>query len=445
MATTTTNGAGLGDLDARFRAVVAELDRVGLGELQSTCRRWRSVLDGVEAKRLAAEMAPDEDERPTRRRAAAGGARSRAAARRAARRAAAVKKNPKLVDDMNSGRLSSEQADTIADAASKSDGAAACDQGLIDAVAEAGVDAGRRIASDWLQQRADKDKTQSRHDRQHRLRRMSTYTDPHRGTDVLKLEGTTSAIEELRARIELRERQLWEADGGRDLKPGEHRRTREQRLFDAAQDILLGTTAAAQTSGRPAVVLNIDASNPEAAAEMVGVGPIPDTVAAEILARANIFINIHDIDRTSLWFGRLKRRATLTQFIALAARDKGCVLCGAHWMRCEVHHLTPWNSPAKGETNIDDLALTCSTCHHDTHAAELTIVRGANGTWTTRPAHPHEIAPRRPHNPERTRKDKRPLTIVDETAGDEGRNNNNEHQRPTKQPSGNDASDDEAA
>ncbi len=426
-------------------AAIAAFDHAPLGEVQSFCAGVRAKVDAFEAKRLAAEMAPDEDEQPTRRRAAAGGARSRAAARRTARRAAAIKKNPKLADDMDSGRLTSEQADTIADAASKSDGAAACDQGLIDAVAEAGVDAGRRIASDWLQQRADKNKTQNNHDRQHRRRRMSTYTDPHRGTDVLKLEGTTSAIEELRARIELRERQLWETDGGRDLKPTKHRRSREQRLFDAAQDILLGTAAGAQSGGKPAVVLNIDASNPQAAAEMVGVGPVPDSVAAEILARANIFINIADVDRKTLWWGRLKRRATLTQFIALAARDKGCVLCGAHWLRCEVHHLTPWNAPAKGETNIDDLALTCSTCHHDTHAAELTIARGPHGTWTTRPALPNEIAPKRPHKTERTHTDKRPLTIADNQPTRTAGPNDSEHRAPTKQPAKPESADDEAA
>jgi hypothetical protein len=178
---------------------------------------------------------------------------------------------------------------------------------------------------------------------------------------------------------------------------------------------------------------------------MVGVGPIPDTVAAEILGRADVFVNIHDIDRKSLWFGRLKRRATLTQFIALAARDKGCVLCGAHWLRCEVHHLTPWNSPAKGETNIDDLALTCSTCHHDTHAAELTIVRGPNGTWTTRPATANEIAPQRPSRPSpRARRPAPPSAPV----GDQGarrRASTQENRVPTKKPQVGDRSDDEAA
>jgi 5-methylcytosine-specific restriction endonuclease McrA len=215
-------------------------------------------------------------------------------------------------------------------------------------------------------------------------------------------------------------------------------------LFDAAQDILLGTSASS-SDGKPAVVLNIDASNPDAAAEMVGVGPIPDSVAAEILSRANIFVNIADLQGKTLWWGRLKRRATLTQFIALAARDKGCALCGAHWLRCEVHHLTPWNSPAKGETNIDDLALTCSTCHHDTHAAELTIVRGPNGTWTTRPAHPQEIAPKRPHKPERTHRDKRPLTILENAPDSDAEGQSpGETAAPTKKPTSKD-SDDEAA
>ena len=168
-------------------------------------------------------------------------------------------------------------------------------------------------------------------------------------------------------------------------------------------------------------------------------------VAAEILSRANIFVNIHDTDRTSLWFGRLKRRATLTQFIALAARDKGCVLCDAHWLRCEVHHLTPWNSPAKGETNIDDLVLACSTCHHDTHAAELTIVRGPNGTWITRPALASEIAPKRPSRPSPRARRPAPPSAPAGVQGARRRAPTQENRVPTKKPQVGDRSDDEAA
>ena len=427
---------------ATIDAAIASFEAAPLGEVQSFCAGVRAKVDAFESRRLAAEMADGDDERPVRRKAAAGGARSRAAARRAAKRAAAVKKNPGLADDMESGKLSSEQADTIADAASKSDGAAACDQGLIDAVAGAGVDAGRRIASDWLQRRADKDKVESKHQRQQRRRRMSSYVDPHRETDVLKLEGPTATMAELRDRIELRERQMWEADGGRDVARGKHRRTREQRLFDAACELLLGDGAAG-SGGRPAVVININGDNPDAAAEMAGVGPIPDTVAAEILARADIFVSITDVQNKNLWFGRVKRRATMTQFIALVARDKSCVLCGAHWLRCEVHHLTPWNAPAQGKTNIDELVLVCSSCHHDVHSAAQTIVPATATTWTTRPAHPHEIAPQRPNcHSERKRSPRTaPLAVVPEQADDRSEATN---LRPCKKPAS-ESSDDKAA
>ena len=444
MPATTEQQQPGADLDSRFRAVVAELELVPLGEMQTLCRQWRAVLDSAEAKRLAAEMRPGEDDKPTRRKAAAGGNRSRREAAKAAKRAAAVKKNPRLADDMDSGKLSSEQADTIADAASKSDGDAAVDQGLIDAVASAGVDAGRRIASDWLQKHADKDKVQSEHDRQHSQRRISTYVDAQRGTNVLKIEGSKAAIAELRNRIELRERQLWEADGGRDLARGKHKRSRDQRLFDAACDIILGAGGSG-AGGRPSAVININANDPDESAEMVGVGPIADSVATEILERANIFINIHDLSGKTLWWARAKRRATLDQFIALVARDKGCVRCRAHWLRCEVHHLTPWNAPAKGETNIDELVLVCGPCHHDTHASELTIVRDANGTWTTRPATPDEIAPKRPHAPCRPKRPDRNSQPPTGAATTSGQQPPTEITTPTKKPSTPECSDDEAA
>ena len=267
---------------------------------------------------------------------------------------------------------------------------------------------------------------------------MSTYTDPDRGTDVIKLEGPKSKIAELTARIELRERQLWEADGGRNLEPGQHRRTREQRLFDAACDILLGTSNSKTAGGRPAVVININATDTDQPAEMAGVGPIPDTVVAEILARANVYLNITDLTGRNMWWGRLKRNATINQFIALATRDKGCVQCGVHWLRCEVHHLMPWNAPGQGTTDIDNLALLCSSCHHDVHAAEQTIVRDRAGTWTTRPATPDEIAPKRPTH---KRQPATPFTVIENDAGQStSEDTATRPKKPTKRDS-----DDEAA
>jgi len=312
---------------------------------------------------------------------------------------------------MASGRLTTAKVDIIAEAAEKSDGAAALDEELITAIANAGVDAGRKIAAEWLLQRADKDKTRSEYERQRSLRAVRRYVDPNKGTHVVKLEGDSVSIDEFYRRLELRERDLYEADGGKDLPNNKHRRTYQQRMFDAAMELLEGAGSAGGSAadstgsgsgsgsagvGRPAAVINFDGNDPDAGAEMVGVGPITDEVAVGFLRRANVFVNIRDVTGTPMWFGRLRRTGSLDQFIALAARDKGCGLCGAHWLNCQMHHLMPFNAAGKGETNVDEMMLVCQSCHTDVHAHKLTIVRAANGTWTTRPALPHEIAPNGP-------------------------------------------------
>ena len=101
------------------------------------------------------------------------------------------------------------------------------------------------------------------------------------------------------------------------------------------------------------------------------------------------------------------RFATPTQFAALVARDNGCVLCGADPSRCQAHHLKPFEAEVKGKTNIDELALLCTSCHTWVHDAKQTLyylvheqigddpARGSPPTlvWRTRPATPKETAP----------------------------------------------------
>ena len=81
------------------------------------------------------------------------------------------------------------------------------------------------------------------------------------------------------------------------------------------------------------------------------------------------------------------------------------MLCGAPASRCEAHHLLPWEAPAKGETNINNLALVCEDCHHHIHDSLLTLFwtlddPDVNGhrkrRWHTRPATPDETPPPQP-------------------------------------------------
>jgi hypothetical protein len=68
--------------------------------------------------------------------------------------------------------------------------------------------------------------------------------------------------------------------------------------------------------------------------------------------------------------------------------------------RCQAHHLIPWNAPAKGTTDIDQLALQCGSCHRELHQHNHTLYRTTGHTgrivWATRPATPDETPPPRP-------------------------------------------------
>ena len=57
----------------------------------------------------------------------------------------------------------------------------------------------------------------------------------------------------------------------------------------------------------------------------------------------------------------------------------------------------PFNAPGKGKTDIEELVLVCQGCHHEIHDNNLTLEQHpVTGLWSTRPARPDEIAPRRP-------------------------------------------------
>jgi hypothetical protein len=150
---------------------------------------------------------------------------------------------------------------------------------------------------------------------------------------------------------------------------------------------------------RPTIVVGVTLDkfsglDPDQAAELIGVGPIADSVLAEYLNADAILIGaLFGRDGQPLWWGRNARFATDTQHLALIIRDKGCVRCGKHHLHCQAHHLTPWNAPAQGKTDINKLALLCGDCHRQLHADNHTLYRHHSGTWRTRPATPNETPP----------------------------------------------------
>ncbi|MBP7930413.1 MAG: DUF222 domain-containing protein [Acidimicrobiia bacterium] len=91
--------------------------------------------------------------------------------------------------------------------------------------------------------------------------------------------------------------------------------------------------------------------------------------------------------------GRRVRTATSAQRSALIQRDKHCVFpeCDRPPSWCQAHHLKPWEDG--GATDLDNMALICSSHHHLVHEGQWTLTRGPNGTWTAQPPQHHRLKP----------------------------------------------------
>lgn len=192
---------------------------------------------------------------------------------------------------------------------------------------------------------------------------------------------------------------LYVEDGGRDLPAGTHPRTNDQRLFDAAAASLSGTSngAAEGGSARPVIAVTAQAlaGTADIPAELIGTGPIPRSLLEAMACRSDFVGLVFGQRGQVLWQGRRLRFPNAAQKLALQARDKGCVLCGAAVAQCEAHHIIPFNAPAQGATDIDNLVLVCRSCHRSIHEEHQTIERSTNG-WSTRPATESEIALTKP-------------------------------------------------
>jgi hypothetical protein len=78
-----------------------------------------------------------------------------------------------------------------------------------------------------------------------------------------------------------------------------------------------------------------------------------------------------------LALARTARRASAAQWAALIARDRGCIRCGRAPRFCQAHHIVHWKNG--GLTDLSNLALLCSRCHHDLHLGHYVITVASHG------------------------------------------------------------------
>ena len=409
-------------------------------QLVGFCRRRLDAAEaGIVADRYEAGASDSQVEDMFTR----DGKTSKAKARKTASRGKAVHANPTIATKLADGDLSTEQADVLADAADESDGAAACDEELIEAVSKSTPEQGRRKAKRWVTKRKSADDVQKAHDRQHRNRCVYRNRTGD-GREQLIIEGPGHELDRMERRIGEGADREYRADGGRDVPRHKHPRTRDQRRYDAAKKLMLGDDdeESSQESGQGETVESVWAngssgsagtdtattSDPSAAAnkaktqktkpagrrstmfvtltldQLLGVDRstvtacdgtrLPPSVVEQLACESEFVGVVFDQAGEVLWQGRKHRHATPAQVRALIVRDGGCVECGAHHDLCVAHHVLPWEAPRRGESNIDSLVFLCERCHVRLHQRNLTLVRNIETReWETRPATVDELPP----------------------------------------------------
>ena len=421
-------GGGTGEesavdqLASRFDALLTDMVGVGDRALVALAARFEQRLESARLLAVSRLAGADGDSRSQRRRARAHlspgrGGRSSRSVNRDARRAAALAANPELGEQARHGSLSGEGIDALTKAADETTGEIPSD--LLDLTSGLAPDQSARLVEQYLTEQASAADANARYEAQLAARRVRRYIVPPCGADPglagIGIEGPDALIDQVWAVLNSDADSAYQAAGGRDRPTGEHAPL-DHRRFDAALRRLRGATEGRAADGdgvarggghcRPSVVVTIglgelaDSEPDRRAATQVGCGPISDQLLAELAAGADLAAMVIGLDGRPLWLGRARRHGSAAQYLALAVRDRGCVLCGAAFQRCQAHHIIPWHAPAKGRTDLDNLALLCGSCHHRVHDSHETLVRrrsaGGKTVWSTRPATAAELPPPRP-------------------------------------------------
>lgn len=150
------------------------------------------------------------------------------------------------------------------------------------------------------------------------------------------------------------------------LRRGEdptNRATVPQRYADALEHLATGSGAAGAQSTTLLVIAEYDAVAARVnGAHLADGTPVTADELVKLAVKARVVPAIFDTPGRPLWLGRASRDANAAQRIALAARDGGCVGCGARHNICEPHHEEHWEHG--GPTDIDNMCLLCGHCHH---------------------------------------------------------------------------------
>ena len=311
------------------------------------------------------------------------GLRPRRKARSEVETAVELEKLPKTSEGMLDGQIPYDNARILAKASQEGE----IDEE--DLVGRARTQSPDRFAGTVrkYQQERSEDDGMSRLESQRSQRFAKINTDHTDGMMVLygRFDPITGALIETALSQKMNE--LW-----RDEDP-RARCSPSQRMADALAQLV--TREETGEDGKPSrgprllLIADYDVISRELRNCRLGDGtPIPTEKIRDLACRSEILPAVFRGASQPMDLGRSRRAASPAQRIALVARDKACVGCGANANWCQAHHIIPW--AVQGNTDIDDMCLLCSRCHHKVHDERWQVRRKPTGAYYLKPPAKHD-------------------------------------------------------
>ena len=362
----------LGLLDA----LVLGLDGLGGGRLEECLRivgRCEARLAAVKADKVA-ELARWRGEAHAAAVLRGDLKQSRGGAKREVRFAERLGALPKTAKALADGDVTPQAARAIADASAHTP---VDEDELLDAAGAEPADVFARTVRDHVNERTAAEDLEERRRRQRSRREANIKQD---SDGMYKLFGTFDPLAGARIETAL-------AAMARDLWHNEdpnNRASAAQRYADALEALITRQDAGgAAKSQRTTLVVVADYDQVAGQldnARLVDGTPLAPGELLKIALEADILPALFDTKGQPLWLGHKTRTASVAQRVALALRDRGCVICGAANSYCQAHHVIHWEDG--GPTDIDNLCLLCSDCHHkQIHELGADLTRQPDGTY----------------------------------------------------------------
>ncbi len=323
---------------------------------------------------------------------------SRSRARSEVETADELSKLPRTADGLRKGEISYDNARIIAGSSRRGEIGKTDEGELADLAKTQAPDKFAGTVRKHEQERSEDD-GMAKLELQRARRFAKVSTDPDDGMTILygRFDPITGA--RISTVLSRKMDELWREEDPRN------RATPGQRMADAFALLLTrpgGEDDGSSRGTRLLLIAEYDAITKELRKARLPDGtPIPAKKVRDLACDGEVLPAIFRGASQPLDLGRARRIASPAQRIVLVARDRKCVGCGASANWCQAHHITPW--AVEGKTDLDNLVLLCSRCHHKVHDDGWRVERASAGRYSLRPPPTHYGRPPRTRNPYRRR------------------------------------------